>query len=392
MNRYVSLFASFLTMLCLGGVYAWSIFVPMLKKQLAFTTFQTQWIVGLTLGIFTFSMVFVGRLEKRWGTKVIAFNGATFLFLGYLLAYFSKGNFLVLCIGIGGFCGLATGCGYVCCLVVPNKLFPSQKGLATGISVAGFGAGAILLTSLVKYLTSTYPEIQVLEIFAILGWVYGTILWVCALFLTYPTTLIEEAKSPTFVFPLKDSQWKILFATMFCGTFAGLMVIGNAKPIVLSFGFAEDLATFSIMLLSLGNMAGRVFWGFSVDRFGISKVLPFAYAITLVSCVLLAFVGNETLLLILSLVGLGIGFSSNFVLFAAKTSQWYGIEKLGLVYPIIFLAYGISGIMGPIAGGWFFDEFKNYDIALFMATGITALGLAIFWIAPILWKPTPPTH
>ncbi|MBY0424354.1 MAG: hypothetical protein K2Q22_01855, partial [Cytophagales bacterium] len=63
MRKFISVAASFCIMLCLGGVYAWSIFVPMLKKQLTYSTSQTQLIVGLTLGVFTVSMIGAGRLE-----------------------------------------------------------------------------------------------------------------------------------------------------------------------------------------------------------------------------------------------------------------------------------------------------------------------------------------
>ena len=382
MSKFLAVISSFLIMLCLGGVYAWSIFVPMLKKQLGYSTSQTQLIVGLTLGVFAVFMIFAGRLEKKYGPRPVATAGGVFLFLGYFLAYLSQGDYLLLVTSIGGLCGIGTGCCYVCCLVVPAKNFPEKKGLVTGISVAGFGAGAILLTYIVKFLTASNPDITVLELFKYIGFSYGIIIFLSVFFLNYKvvqapvaTQTIENA------FSFSDPRFLILFLTMFAGSFAGLLVLGNAKPIALSLGYMEETATLSITLLAIGNMSGRVLWGYVMDKIGVDKSQLIAYVILLTATVLVSFIAPSEILLYIVLIMVGIGFSSNLVLFAGKTAQLYGVDKIGLIYPYVFLSYGIAGVAGPIIGGWLFDINKSYNQALMISGALTFIGLLIYQLS-----------
>ncbi len=379
MSKILSVISSFLIMLCLGGVYAWSIFVPMLKKQLNYSTSQTQLIVGLTLGIFASSMIFSGKFQKKFGPQLTASLGVICLFLGYILAYYSQGNFLILSLSIGGLCGIGTGFCYVCCLVVPAHNFPDHKGLATGIAVGGFGAGAILLTYVVKFMLAAAPDSTVLELFRLIGISYAIVISISIIFLrfnTKPNIPVSETSIPSFSFT--DPRFIILFVTMFAGTFAGLLILGNAKPLALSLGYNEEVATLSITLLAIGNMSGRVFWGWLLDKIGVDKSLLYAYFILFFAIVLVSFVSPSEWMLNVVLVLVGLGFSSNFVLFAGKTAQIYGIDKLGLIYPFIFLAYGIAGVIGPFVGGWLFDINQNYSLALLISGGMTLFGLILY--------------
>lgn len=376
MSRYLAVISSFFIMLCLGGVYAWSIFVPMLKIQLGYSSSQTQLIVGLTLGVFATFMIFSGKLEKKYGPKTIAFVGGICLFSGYFLAYLSQGNFILLCLGIGGFCGIGTACCYVCCLVVPAKNFPSHKGFSTGIAVGGFGAGAILLSFVVKTLLANNTGITVLALFKYIALAYGGIVLIFSLLLQYPKN--ETVANNSTKFNIYDSNFIVLFFTMFAGTFAGLLILTNAKPIVISYGYDENIATLSISLLAIGNMSGRVIWGLFLDKIGVDKTLYIAYLIMISATFLLNFMPMSENVLYVILVLIGLGFSSNMIVFAGKTVQLYGVDKLGIIYPYIFLGYGIAGVIGPLVGGFLFDIFKNYHLALSISGVMSLIGLIVY--------------
>ncbi len=388
MNKYISVVASALIQLCLGGVYAWSIFVPMLKKQFGYSTLQTQIIVGLTLMSFATSMIFSGRLERKFGPQKVAIIGAVFLYCGYFLASLSGGDFLNICLSIGLLCGIGTGFGYVCCLVVPAKNFPMNKGLATGISVGGFGAGAILLTYVVKYLQIEQPDISVLSIFQTLGYIYGALIMLCTTFLKYDgmaqNTVLSSNFSPAML--MKDRNYWILFLTMFAGSFAGLQIIGNAKSIVLSLSFTDDIATNCILILSLGNMTGRVVWGFVIDKIGVDKSLFIAYSILLTALCGISFLANNVFAVNILVLMIGVGYSSCMVLFAAKTLQVYGVDKYGLVYPFVFMAFGFAGVLGPIIAGKLFDINQSYILPILLSACITGLGLLFYNTRKIVVK------
>jgi len=378
MKKYLVTFAAFIIMLCIGGVYAWSIFVPPLKAEHGLMTSQTQLIFGFTIASFAVMMILAGKIEKTHGPRVTAIIGALLFGLGYLIASFSRGNVFVLLIGIGILSGSGIAFGYVTALATPIKWFPRYKGLITGISVAGFGGGAIILSIVVKsLLNNAWP---VLNIFRIVGIGYGVIVLLSAMLFSVPESLASATatKSHSISELIKDTKIWALFLAMFAGTFAGLLVIGNLKLIGLNYGVTEVYATTAISFLALGNMVGRVLWGFVSDKLGGRKSVILAL-ILLSLFTLLILPGSQsnlTFLFIPFLVGLGFG--ANFVLFAAEVSQLYGVEKLSIIYPYVFLSYGFAGIIGPSVGGWLFDKMQSYTAPIILSAIICTGGALLF--------------
>lgn len=378
MKKYIVLVASVLIMLCLGGVYAWSIFVPPLKAEHDLTTTQTQLVFGFTIAVFAIAMIAAGRLEKKRGPRLTAIIGGALFSAGYLLASFSNGEPFFIFLGVGIFSGAGLGFGYVCALITPIKWFPQKKGLITGLSVAGFGAGAILLSYLVKFFLGN--ELPVLDIFRLVGLSYGAVIILSAMLLTVPADVNAGAATTSFQYSqlLKDRKFWALCCGLFAGTFAGLLVVGNLKPIGLSFGADETIATAAISLLALGNMGGRILWGYLSDLMGGRRAIIAALSfLAIVTLSLLAGAGYQVSFMLLALA-IGAGFGANFVLFATEVSQIYGVEKLGIIYPYVFLFYGLAGIIGPPVGGLLFDVTQTYTSAIILAGLICAGGAVIF--------------
>lgn len=379
MKKYMVLISSILIMICLGGVYAWSIFVPPLMAEYALSTAQTQLVFGFTIAFFTMGMVLAGQMEKEKGPRKTAFVSALLFAMGYLYAGASEGNFLMIFLGIGVLSGMGIGFGYVCALTTPIKWFPQKKGLITGLSVAGFGGGAILLSVIVKWLLEN--NIAVLDIFRNIGLGYGMLVFLGALFLSTPGAAINQ-KPIEQNFQLKglwrNIQFWSLSIGMFAGTFAGLLIIGNLKPIGLSYGATENAATAAIGLLAIGNMAGRVLWGYISDKLGGRFSIVAALVFLAFACMSLLIGARYEMVFMMISVAIGIGFGANFVLFAAETAHEYGIEKLGIIYPYIFLFYGLAGIVGPPSGGLLYDMMKNYNTAIIVSAVICLGGAAAY--------------
>lgn len=373
-KKYLTLLASVVIMLCIGGVYAWSIFVPPLKTSYGLTTTQTQAVFGFTIAFFTIAMIIAGKIEKKFGAKITAFIGMILFVAGYLSASISKGNFIIILIGVGILSGTGIGFGYLAALVSPVKWFPHKKGLITGLAVAGFGGGAILLSNMVDFLLN--KNMDVLDIFRLIGIFYSILILLSIFLLSAPPTEDKSEMSHHRVANLiKDRVFWGVFFAMFAGTFAGLMVIGNLKPIGLSNRIDGNIATLGISLLSLGNMVGRVLWGYISDRIGGKTTIILAMLfLSIFTLALLTIVQNGYIFLFIAFA-IGIGFGANFVLFAREVSQIYGVNNLGLVYPYVFLSYGLAGLLGPTIGGRLFDVTQSYTLSIIVSAGICAIGL-----------------
>jgi OFA family oxalate/formate antiporter-like MFS transporter len=380
MKKYLVALASFLIMICIGGVYAWSIFVPPLKAEHGLPTAHTQLIFGFTIAMFAIAMIFAGKIEKKHGPKTTALIGAALFSMGYLFASFSNGRVLILLIGIGIFSGAGISFGYVCSLATPIKWFPRYKGLITGFSVAGFGGGAILLSFLVKYFLEN--GLPVLTIFRIVGIGYGIVVFLSALMFSVPEEINKEpiGTSQSITGLISNSKLWALFLAMFAGTFAGLLVIGNLKPIGLFYGVNEVYATTAISFLAIGNMIGRVFWGYISDKLGGRRSIIIALLLLSFFTIMLLPGARSNIAFLFLPFLIGLGFGANFVLFATEVSHLYGVNKLGLIYPYVFLSYGLAGIIGPLVGGWFFDVMQSYTVPIILSAVICCCGAIVFTV------------
>lgn len=374
MYRYVVLAASVIIQLCIGGIYAWSVFVSPLVSEYGFSTAQTQVVFGVTLAAFPIAMVFAGRLQEKRGPRLVATIGGFLFGCGYVLASISGGAFPFILLGIGVIGGAGIGFCYVCPLATCVKWFPKYKGLVTGLAVAGFGGGAVLLSLMASTLIDHGSN--VLEVFRVVGLVYGVVLVSCAMLLRNPRDTLHIAqKGVQLGSVIRQSKFWSLWSGMFCGTFAGLMVIGSIKPIGVSAGLNPKQAVLAVGTLAIGNAAGRVFWGIVHDRIG-RYAIPLSLMVLCLAVMLLLPSAFSGLTFALAAALTGFGFGACFIVYAAQVAAEYGPNAIGNVYPIIFLAYGLSGVVGPPVGGALFDRTGSYAASLGVAAFITAFGIA----------------
>ena len=380
-RRLVNVPASILIMCCSGSVYAWSIFVAPLRDEFHLSSVQPQLVFGFIIAGFTVTMLFVGRIERRLGPKLTAAIGAVLFFSGYMLASASDGNIAVIILGIGILSGSGMGFGYVTVLSNLVRWFPGHKGLVTGISVAGFGSGALLMSQIAQPVLDR--GVYILDVFRMIGIVYGILLLIGAVCLSspYSSTGVKLAK-PIGIMPLvKDWRFWVLFYTFFAGSFSGLMLIGHLKPMGIFYGVGENIAVTAVALLSVGNAVGRILWGQVHDKIGGRSSTMMALSLLSLSLFLLLIGVRSDLSFLVLTVVIGIFFGANFVLYASDVSSIYGIDQLGIVYPVVSLAYGIAGIAGPVAGGYILDNSGNYSLPIIISAVICITGLLVYSVA-----------
>ena len=376
MERTMVLVAALVIQACLGGVYAWSAFVPNLKDAYGLTTADTQLIFGVQIAVFTLSMVFAGRqLERRGPRAILVLSGLLFAG-GYGIAAGSGGDFHLLLLGVGVVAGTAIGFGYVCPLATCIKWFPERKGFITGVAVAGFGGGAVVMASIAE--TGFGHGADALAIFRWVGIGYGLLILLSSLFMKFPPS--EKTAAATVVESTglglaRDLSFWALFAGMFCGTFAGLLVIGNLKPLALAGGISPAWAATGISVFAVGNAVGRVAWGRIVDSLGQKAILPSLLGLALALAFLVPASHVAELFVVASAL-VGFGFGACFVIYAVLVAARYGAHRVADVYPLVFLAYGLAGITGPTVGGWLFDLTDTYGASIGTSVAVVGLGMA----------------
>ena len=147
-NRWFVVVGAILVQLCLGAIYAWSVFTPILAEA-GWSKVQTQGVFAAGLASFAVATVVAGQLMRRTGPRPLAWTGGIVLGAGYVLAGLTGGtNFMatLLLIGVAG--GFGIGLAYVVPIAVGMRWFPDKKGFITGLAVAGFGFGATIWVKL----------------------------------------------------------------------------------------------------------------------------------------------------------------------------------------------------------------------------------------------------
>lgn len=380
-RRYVVLVASVLMQLALGGIYAWSTFAVPLREVHRLSSAQTQMIFGLTVAMLTVATVFSGRWQEVRGPRLVGVVGSLLYGGGYWLAGHSRGGFPLLLLGIGLVGGLGTGIAYMCPIAACIKWFPERKGLITGVAVAGFGAGAIVLSAVARLAFNHGWD--VLHFFSWMAPVWGGVALLAALLLSVPPVRVEEDLPP--LAPLRElvrhREYQALAIGMFCVSFTGIMVIGNLEPMGRAVGVTPAVATLAISLLAVGNAMGRVTWGGVYDRFGriaLPGALLFA---TLGPLAMLAF-GRSPAGYLLAAILTGLAYGSCVVLYAAQVATVWGPHLVGAIYPLIGIFNGMAALTGPPLGGRLFDVTRSYTAALGLGMLVAVLGALAVWAWP----------
>jgi OFA family oxalate/formate antiporter-like MFS transporter len=402
MNRWLVLLGAIPIQLCLGAIYAWSVFTPALKAApFNFNATQTQVVFSVGLATFAVVMVLAGKWQAKVGPRRVAFIGGLLLGLGYILAKFFGGSFWgqVICIGLIG--GAGIGLGYVCPIAVGIKWFPDKKGLITGLAVAGFGFGALIWIKLAGSWGHLIENIGVLNVFGLYGIIFFVVVALGSIVMVNPPSgwkpagwspPAPNAKDGTTVggtdfHPgqmLRTRQFYMLWVIFIFCAMAGLMTIGIIKLFGIDalqrsgYTVAQASAiagTAMAIFYSLANGIGRIVWGIISDKIGRQASIFLMAAIQGVMMLLFFKMGGTPWLFYLGAAIIGFNFGANFALFPAATADLFGPKNVAQNYGWKFTAYGVGGIVGPIMAGIFRDA-GSFTPA-FVISGVLCLVAAV---------------
>ena len=372
MKRLMVLFAAITIHICLGSVYAWSIFGSALRQDFGYSAAQTQLIFGCCFLVITCSIVLAGRLQDTMGPRLLGIISSILFLFSYVIASFFADNFVVLLLSMGLLCGAGVGFGYISALVTITKLFPDRCGLACGLVVAGYGLGAILLSFIAEKLFIMGFNIQ--QVFLRVGLLYGVVIFMCSSLLVAPPQSGSSSKRVRTKKVIKDRSFWAMAIGMFCGSFAGLLIIGNLKSISLGFGFTSILAVVSVTFMAIGNSGGRIFWGAVFDRRG-EKSIVIMLAMITVSVLIIWIMKANFLSYGLAVAFMASCYSGCFSVYPAQVGRIYGTESIAKIYPLIILFHGLAGLIAAPLGGLSFDLFGSYVPALFLAATVMLMGV-----------------
>ena len=355
--------------LALGVLYTWSIFKGAISdsiKQGGPDAFQWDLAsindpYAVCCLMFAFSMILAGKCQDRIGPRMTAMIGGLLVGAGFILLSQTT-NYWLWVVGFGVLAGMGFGFGYSSATPPALKWFPPAKtGLIVGIVVSGFGLASVYIAPLSTYLLKIGGISWAMMIFGI---AFTIIVSLFSLLLTNPpagytpSSPVKAQGSAKAAAPvkvqdctpsqmLKTPTFYIMWVIYFIGAGAGLMVIGSVA------GMAKqsmgELAFLAVVILAVGNAAGRIIAGSLSDRIGrtltLSLMLGFQAVLMFIAIPVIGAEHPSATLLVVVATLIGFNYGANLALFPAITKDFWGLKSFGANYGLLFTAWGVGGFV-----------------------------------------------
>jgi len=398
--------------LCLGTVYAWSVFKKPLMTTHGWAETNTQLAFIIFMFVVGTAAAFGGTLVDKKGPRYVATAGGILFGIGTLLSGLADqmGSIYVLYLGYGLIGGIGNGFCYVTPIATLIRWFPDKRGLVTGLAVMGFGFGSFFMGKIAPSMIIAYKGGLTASGVAMTFYIWGIIFlvlvvgaaqlfknppkgWLPAGF-TPSTTTVSAADSCTFGVACKTSQWWMLWSMLFLNVSAGLGLISQMSPIsqdlykpLADAGLKpEDLvkvlavAGGSVVAYSaIFNGLGRLIWARISDTIGRKSVFLIMFASQAVIYALVAAgVINGYYIFLVAACYLLACYGGGFATMPAFCADSFGPGYIGKVYGFMLTAWACAGILGPLV----FAQLAR-STALYVAACLLVLG----FIIAIVFKP-----
>jgi len=392
-NRWLMALSAVGVHLCIGSVYAWSVYVKPIQEQLQWTLTDVTITFSVAIIFLGLSAALMGKFVEKNGPKVSALIAASLFGIGTMgagLAILMESKMLLYFFyGVLGGCGL--GIGYISPVSTLVKWFPDKRGMATGLAIMGFGFASAIWGPTIKILIES---VGIANTFFILGAVYFIVMFLSALYLQAPPEnymperfkekiaqgtkkikkdlamlgLNEAVKTPRFY-----GLWIMLFINVTCG----IAIIGVASPLLQEVvGISAIAAAAAVGLMGIFNGAGRIFWASLSDYltrpivyiiFFTTQALAFYMLPSITDIVIFQVV----LYFIMSCYGGG------FASIPAYIGDIFGTKELGAIHGYILTAWAAAGLVGPLIISIVKDMTGSYSQTLYVFSGFFIIALIV---------------
>ncbi|EGR0515780.1 OFA family MFS transporter [Vibrio cholerae] len=388
------LLAGFCINLCLGILYAWSVFNKALVTDFGWSAADASSPYATATIAFSVCLLVAGILQDRMGPRNILILGTTLTGLGMIASGFAS-SVLMLNVTFGVMTGAGIGFGYACLSPSAMKWFhPSKKGMVNGLIAAGFGLAAIYLAPLTSALI-THLGIQ--TSFMILGAGVLVIAVPLACTINNPPAgyvpaepklkagqeakVVAKVANLSWKAMLKTPQFYALWLMYALAASVGLMIIGNITNIA-SVQANLPNAVYLASILAIFNSGGRVAAGILSDKIGGVRTLLLAFLLQGGNMVLFATFDSEFTLIIGTAIA-AVGYGTLLAVFPSITAEFYGLKNYGTNYGVLYTSWGIGGAIGAAVVGYSMTHGGGYNLAY----TISAAMMAVCILLALITKP-----
>lgn len=346
--------------LCVGSVYAWSVFnKPIEALHPGWPRGAAAYTFSIAIALLGLSAAFGGTWLERHGPRRAATTAACLFGGGLALGGLGVqlGWLWLLFVGYGVIGGAGLGLAYVSPVSALVKWFPDRRGMATGMAVLGFGGGALIAAPVKERLIQAFGVASSLWILAA---VYSVVMLAAAQALARPPDGWKpEGFQPkavvagelTMPMAVRTRQFWLLWGMLFINIGVGISILAQASPMMQDmFKKTSDEAAVMLSVIAGFNAFGRIFWASLSDYIGRRTVFMIFFAVQAGLFALIPTLahGGHWLLFQIAVVVIFTMYGGGFATIPAFLADLFGARNVGAVHGVILTAWSAAGVAGPI--------------------------------------------
>jgi MFS transporter, OFA family, oxalate/formate antiporter len=400
-TRWTQLIVGIVCMVLIANLqYGWTLFVNPINKAHGWSIAEIQLAFSIFIALETWLTPVEGWIVDAIGPRngprlMVAFGGLT-VALGWVINAYAQ-SLTALYAG-AVISGIGGGAIYATCVGQAVKWFPDRRGLAVGLTAAGYGAGAaISVVPIREVIASNGYEAA----FLWFGLIQGGVVFLVAWLMRAPEPgeiagssapkVAQSARSYKPLEVLASPVFWLLYVMFVTVSASGLMATAQIAPIAKDFNVGDTIVFWGATTLSAAliidnicNGAARPMFGWISDNIGREYTMVLAFGLGGVSYWLLGSFGYAPLGFVVFAAMIFLTWGEIFSLFPSTCTDTFGTKFATVNLSLLYTAKGTSAFLVPIAN-LIKDATGSWHM-VFVATAImnfAVVGLAIFVLKPM---------
>ncbi|HEY1684574.1 MAG TPA: oxalate/formate MFS antiporter [Tepidisphaeraceae bacterium] len=372
--------------------YGWTLFVLPLHNAHGWAVADIQFSFALFIALETWVTPLDGwiadSLGPKWGPRIVMGVGGILIAVGWIID--GQATSLPMLYLGGSVTGFGAGAVYTTAVGNATKWFKDRRGLAVGLTAAGFGAGAALTIIPIRMVLATSG---VAATFLWFGLIQGVVILIVSQFIRAPypgeAPVVTQVKvkqsthSSTTGEMLRTPVFWVLYLLFLLMAAGGLMAAANLAAIAKSYGVADVTVLLGATALSVGlifanimNGVARPFFGWVSDQIGHSTTMAIAFGLGACAYFLMTVLGHNPWGFIFLAGVIFLCWGEIFSLFPAMCTDLFGPKYATTNLSCLYTSKGVAGFLVPVAS-LVVARTHDWSSALILTTAINLVAVVL---------------
>ena len=389
---FVVMFATF------GCAYSFSAFFSPLQASFGASRGALSWVLSIAISLFFIIGAASGPIADRIGARAMALSGSLIVGLGLFVAAQAQALWQVY-LGFGLGIGVGVGISYVPSVGAVQRWFVRQRGLASGIAVAGIGAGTLCMPKIAEWLSDAYGwrgAYLLLGSFAVLAG------GVAALFIDASpqqhgflpdggvaasgASVVHRGEGAALRDAIRSRQFQLFYGANLCASLGLFLPFVHLAPFAEDRGISHATAVSLFTLVGVGSTFGRFLLGGLADRMGRRRSFAGMYLGMALMLVWWLNSWSAWQIAVFALV-FGTCYGGFVALAPALIVDYFGERNASGLIGLSYTAVALGTLAGSPFAGYVFDFFQSYTIPIAVSAAAMFVSFVLICLAPEPAKP-----